>query len=81
MFFIKIEKNSAILYATTNKKYKIQLISKMTKNPWDACNFTELSILETHLANLLNKYNLENLMLMDLTVLIKSFIFQHFDQL
>ncbi len=53
----------------------------MTKNPWDACNFTELSILETHLANLLNKYNLENLMLMDLTVLIKSFIFQHFDQL
>ncbi len=80
-FYFETEVDCTVLYATTNKRFKIQLISKITDDHWQASNFTNLFIFEKSVANLFDQYNSKWLKTSDLTALIKSFIFHNIDEL
>lgn len=79
-FFIETEGNQLTLYTTTNKSYKIRLVLKTNTNKWQSCGFSGLVYLEIKICELFNLTDLEKLKTMNLTKLIKSFIFQHLDQ-
>ena len=76
LFFIQTENQKMTLYATTNHQYKLQLISSDKKNVWAACNYSGLNILENELVLLFKIQDLEKLPDMELTKMIKLFIFQ-----
>lgn len=79
-FFIEQEKNRLVLFATTNKTYKIQLIFKYNKGTWSPSSYSGLVTLEYELAKAFVLHNMENLNSYELTKAIKSFIFQHLDE-
>ncbi len=79
-FFILTERDESILFATTNKSYKIQLIRQKKTKDWVISGFSGLTCLENEICALFNRFDLELLKTMNLTNLIKSFIFQHLDQ-
>jgi len=68
-----------MLFATTNHKYKIQILRLDELDLWKPCYFTRQFFLEEKLALLLNDLKLKTMRTADLTQLIKSFIFQKLD--
>ncbi len=66
-FFIETTKSKSILYATTNKKFKMQLIFKNRGSSWQPSGFTGLLNLEAELAQLFQSNNLELIQSHDLT--------------
>lgn len=79
-FFILTERDESILFAATNKSYKIQLIRQKKAKDWVASGFSGLTCLENEICEQFNRFEVELLQTMNLTKFIKSFIFQHIDQ-
>lgn len=79
-FFIETVGNKSILYVTTNKSYKIQIIYQKGTDSWCACEFSGLINLETELCNLFSTFDAKKKSKSDLTKLIKLFIFKHFSE-
>ena len=79
-FFIGGVLRKSVLYATTNKVYKIQLIFKLDRHQWKPCGFSGLSLIEVELSELFNHRNLENFSYSEITNIIKSFVFKQFDE-
>lgn len=75
-FFIEHEGNKLILCASTNKNFKIKLISQNAKLAWVPCGYTRLNELEENLSEWANCKKFDNLNLRELTSAIKSLIFQ-----
>lgn len=75
-FFIENEKNKSILCASTNKNFKLKLISQNAKSIWQPCGYTRLNNLEVKLSEWANYKKFDNLNYSDLTSTIKSLIFQ-----
>jgi hypothetical protein len=80
-FFIEKEQGKLVLYATTNKAYKIQLISKNGLEQWRPCGYLGFLVLEKNLSSWANNHVFEKVQQHNLTQLIKSFIFQYFKEL
>lgn len=80
-FFIEKTKYNSILYAKTNDISKLRLAIKDEKSPWRACKYSKQYLLENTIAHLLNESQIDLIEGIVLTKLIKSFIFQNFDQL
>ncbi len=78
-FLIETSGNKSILYATTNKAHKIQLIFKNSTGNWKSSGFSGLINLEYELTKILGQINILNTPSTVLTKLIKSFIFKKFD--
>lgn len=79
-FFIEAVGNKSILYATTNKAYKIQIIFQKGNDPWRGCEFSGLINLESELCNFFSTFDAKKKNKSDLTKSIKSFIFKHFSE-
>lgn len=75
-FFIEAEKNKLILCASTNKTFKLKLISQNTNLAWVPCGYTKLNTLEENLSEWANCKKFDNLNHRELTSTIKSLIFQ-----
>ena len=80
-FFIEKTNYNSILYAKTNNISKLRLAIKVEKSPWRACKYSKQYLLENTIAHLLNKSQIDLIESIVLTKLIKSLIFQNFDQL
>ncbi len=80
LFFIDTQGYQSILYATTNKIYKMQLAFKGPSAKWEPCGFSNLSNLERELKQLLDTFDFKKLNPAELTKKIKLFIFQNIDE-
>ncbi len=76
LFFIEADNQKLTLYATTNRRYKIQLIISEKKSIWATCNCSGLNNLENELVQFFKIRSLEKLPDIELTKMIKLFIFQ-----
>ena len=79
-FFIETNADRSILYATTNKACKIQLISKYGRYDWTPCGFSGLSAIEEEVSKLFRNFDMRNRSANEITKTIKSFIFKQFNQ-
>ena len=79
-FFIELAKNKSVLYATTNKMYRIQLIYKGSDGDWKPCGFCGLTLVEEELSKLFHHQNLEKRTPAEITKIIRSFIFKQFNE-
>ena len=80
LFFIDTSNGRSIMSATTNGLYKIQLIFHKYDDTWRPCDFSGLYILEQQLSRLFLSQNPEILKKLNITKLIRSFIFQKVDE-
>lgn len=79
-FFIEKEKGGLVLFATTNNVSKIQLIHSGNNDTWRPCNYSGLETLETEISKQLNRHKVVDLKFLNLTNLIKSFVFKEFEE-
>ncbi len=79
-FFLESRKHKSILYATTNKIYKMQLIYKSKDVDWRPCGFCRLDLLEKELSKLFSQLIREEQSPVEITKIIKSFVFKQFDE-
>jgi hypothetical protein len=79
-FFIEKGSETVILFATANKTYKMQLVYLGSNQLWTPCNYSGLAILEDEISKQLNRRKAVDLKFLNLTNLIKSFIFKKFEE-
>lgn len=80
LFYIKTEKSSSNLYATTNKNYNLKLIYQRNNKKWVPCGHSHFTNLEENLSKWAQQNNFEKFNSSDLTKLIKSLIFHDFEE-